>query len=136
MTIISCIPKCKYFESHFSEANARSPILTKPIVWNPIIAIFSVLPPLTPSWSRSVDPEESHLSDCSRSVRSPHAVLHDHDGDGCCMLLLHQQERYGTPHLTHVCLSLIYFGVYSCSLLAWCSRLIVQDSPQPGLKLT
>ena len=41
--------------------------------------------------------EELHLSDCYQSVRSPPPVLHDHDGDGCCMLLLHQQEWYSTP---------------------------------------
>ena len=36
----SCTPKCKCFKCHFSEANGESPILTKPLVWNPIIAIF------------------------------------------------------------------------------------------------
>ena len=31
----------KCFETYFSEANVRNPILAKPLVLNPIIAIFS-----------------------------------------------------------------------------------------------
>ena len=41
VAIMSCIPKCKCFGCHFSEANVRNPILAKPLVWSPIIAIFS-----------------------------------------------------------------------------------------------
>ena len=41
MVIMSCILKCKCFGCYFSEANIRSHILTKPLVWSPIISIFS-----------------------------------------------------------------------------------------------
>ena len=43
MKKMSCIPKCQRFKSYFSEANVRSPILAKPLVSSPIIAIFSAL---------------------------------------------------------------------------------------------
>ena len=33
--------KCKRFGSCFSETDVRSPIIAKPLVWSPIIAIIS-----------------------------------------------------------------------------------------------
>ena len=43
MGIMSYIPKFKCFETYFSEANVRNPILAKPLVSNTIIAILSNL---------------------------------------------------------------------------------------------
>ncbi|RLM75307.1 hypothetical protein C2845_PM15G21190 [Panicum miliaceum] len=40
---MSCITKCQRFKGRFSEVDVLSSIIAKPIVWNPIIAIFSML---------------------------------------------------------------------------------------------
>ena len=43
MRKMSCIPKCQCFKAYFSETNVRNPILAKPLVWSPKIAIFSII---------------------------------------------------------------------------------------------
>ena len=42
MKIHPSTPKCKCFECHFSEEHVRNPIIAKPVVWDPIITIFSL----------------------------------------------------------------------------------------------